>query len=228
MPATPAALAPAVRLVLGLAAATLATSLRAQVYELGADGSVAVRRGGGAVTWQPLEPRHPSSSSGAAHSTATLGRGESGGSDIAGPVAAPALLATMADAAPRSSTELLHRAAAQAGLHPALLEALVWQESRWRPGAVSPKGAIGLTQLMPATARDLGVDPYDPVANLYGGARHLRGLIDHFGGDLVKALAAYNAGARRVEQAGGVPPIRETQGYVSGILSRLAQRTTAP
>jgi len=120
-----------------------------------------------------------------------------------------------------AAAPLLDQAAAQAGLHPVLLEALVWQESRWRPGAVSPKGAIGLTQLMPGTARELGVDPRDPSANLLGGARYLRSLIDHFDGDLVKALAAYNAGVRRVEQAGGVPPIAETQKYVLAILRRI-------
>jgi len=120
-----------------------------------------------------------------------------------------------------AAAPLLAEAAAQTGLHPALLEALVWQESRWHPGAVSRKGAIGLTQLMPGTARELGVDPRDPSANLMGGARHLRSLIDHFDGDLVKALAAYNAGVRRVEQAGGVPPIPETQQYVLAILGRV-------
>lgn len=119
-----------------------------------------------------------------------------------------------------SAAPLLDQAAAESGLHPALLEALVWQESRWRPDAVSPKGAIGLTQLMPGTARELGVDPRDPTANLLGGARYLRSLLDRFDGDLVKALAAYNAGPRRVEQAGGVPPIAETQGYVLAILRR--------
>lgn len=120
-----------------------------------------------------------------------------------------------------SAALLLDKVAAEVGLHPALLEALVWQESRWRPHAVSRKGAIGLTQLMPGTARELGVDPRDPAANLQGGARHLRKLIDHFDGDLVKALAAYNAGVRRVEQAGGVPPIAETQHYVLAILRRI-------
>jgi len=120
-----------------------------------------------------------------------------------------------------ATTPLLDKAAADAGLHPALLEALVWQESRWHPNAVSRKGAIGLTQLMPGTARELGVDPHDPTANLQGGARHLRKLIDHFDGDLVKALAAYNAGVRRVEQAGGVPQIAETQHYVLAILGRI-------
>jgi soluble lytic murein transglycosylase-like protein len=115
------------------------------------------------------------------------------------------------------------RLAAKYDLSPQLLEALVWQESRWRPGAVSPAGARGLTQLMPGTARDLGVDPDDPIANLEGGARYLRQQLNTFGGNLEKALAAYNAGPKRVMQAGGIPNIPETRGYVAAIMARLAQ-----
>lgn len=107
-------------------------------------------------------------------------------------------------------------------LSPSLIEALVWQESRWRPGAVSPVGARGLAQLMPATARALGVNPDDPHANLEGGARYLRQQLDTFGGDLEKALAAYNAGPGRVARANGIPAIRETQNYVSAIMTRLS------
>lgn len=108
-------------------------------------------------------------------------------------------------------------------ISPTLLEALVWQESRWREGAVSPVGARGLAQLMPGTARQMGVDPNDPSANLEGGARYLRAQLDTFGGDIEKALAAYNAGPGRVHQAGGIPRIRETQNYVAAILGRLSQ-----
>lgn len=110
-------------------------------------------------------------------------------------------------------------------LSPALIEALVWQESRWRVGAVSPAGARGLAQLMPATARELGVDPGDPFANLEGGARYLRAQLDRFDGDLEKALAAYNAGPGRVERAGGVPDIRETRTYVAAIMGRLSNHS---
>lgn len=106
-------------------------------------------------------------------------------------------------------------------LSPALIEALVWQESRWRHQSVSPKGARGLAQLMPGTARDLGVNPDDPFANLEGGARYLREQLNRFNGNLEKALAAYNAGPGRVERAGGVPRIRETQNYVAAIMGRL-------
>lgn len=107
-------------------------------------------------------------------------------------------------------------------LSPSLLEALVWQESRWRENAVSPVGARGLAQLMPGTARYLGVNPDDPFANLEGGARYLREQLDRFDGDLEKALAAYNAGPGRVQRAGGVPNIRETRHYVAAIMGRLA------
>lgn len=107
-------------------------------------------------------------------------------------------------------------------LSPALLEALVWQESRWRHRSISPKGARGLAQLMPATARYLGVNPDDPHANIEGGARYLRMQLNRFDGNLEKALAAYNAGPGRVERAGGIPNIRETQNYVRSIMGRLA------
>ena len=110
-------------------------------------------------------------------------------------------------------------------LSPALIEALVWQESRWRAHAVSPKGARGLAQLMPGTARDLGVDASDPYANLEGGARYLRAQLDRFDGDIEKALAAYNAGPGRVERARGVPRIRETQDYVAAIMTRLSSHS---
>ena len=115
--------------------------------------------------------------------------------------------------------------AARFDLSPSLIEALVWQESRWRETAVSPVGARGLAQLMPGTARDLGVDPDDPFANLEGGARYLREQLDRFDGDLEKALAAYNAGPGRVIRANGVPRIRETQLYVAAIMGRLANHS---
>lgn len=109
-------------------------------------------------------------------------------------------------------------------ISPDLLEAVVWQESRWRPDAVSPAGARGLTQLMPATARQLGVDPLDPLAALEGGARYLRMQLDLFDGDVERALAAYNAGPARVQRAGRVPAIRETQIYVASIMARLSHK----
>lgn len=115
--------------------------------------------------------------------------------------------------------------AARYDLSPTLIEALVWQESRWRASAVSPVGARGLAQLMPGTARYLGVNPDDPFANLEGGARYLREQLDRFDGDLEKALAAYNAGPGRVIRAGGIPRIRETQNYVASIMGRLSDHS---
>lgn len=117
--------------------------------------------------------------------------------------------------------------AARYDLSPTLIEALVWQESRWRKDAISPAGARGLAQLMPETARELGVNPDDPYANLEGGARYLRIQLDRFDGNLEKALAAYNAGPGRVERANGIPNIRETQNYVAAIMARLSYVSTA-
>ncbi len=107
--------------------------------------------------------------------------------------------------------------AARHGIDARLLAALVWTESAFRPDAVSSAGALGLAQLMPGTARGLGVDPADPLANLDGGARYLRTQLDAFGRvDL--ALAAYNAGPGRVD--GRIPDIVETQLYVRRVLDR--------
>lgn len=94
---------------------------------------------------------------------------------------------------------------------------LVQQESNWNPMVISHKGAIGLAQLMPGTARLMGVDPYDPRENLEGGARYLRQQYETFGSWQL-ALAAYNAGPGAVREHGGVPPYRETQNYVRKIL----------
>jgi soluble lytic murein transglycosylase-like protein len=113
-------------------------------------------------------------------------------------------------------------------LSPALIEAVVWQESRWRANARSPVGARGLAQLMPGTAREMGVNPDDPFANLEGGARYMRAQLDRFDGDLEKALAAYNAGPGRVISAGGVPRIRETQLYVASVMGRLSNHSRSP
>jgi soluble lytic murein transglycosylase-like protein len=126
-----------------------------------------------------------------------------------------------ASAVPDALRAPLEASAARYNVSPHLLAALVWQESRWHVGAVSPKGAIGLAQLMPATARQLAVDPRDPQANLDGGAHYLRLMLDQFGGRTDLALAAYNAGARRVLRQGGVPQIAETRAYVSSILQRM-------
>lgn len=136
--------------------------------------------------------------------------------------AAPALDGPHNLAIPAGYAAKVAELSARFDLSPALIEALVWQESRWRADAVSPVGARGLAQLMPGTARYLGVNPDDPFANLEGGARYLREQIDRFDGDLERALAAYNAGPGRVIRAGGIPRIRETQTYVAAIMGRLS------
>ncbi len=103
----------------------------------------------------------------------------------------------------------------------ALLRALIHTESRFRPNAVSAVGAIGLTQLMPATARFLGVQrPFDPRQNIYGGARFLRLLANRFNGDLVLVLAAYFAGASAVQKHAGVPAYPGVRTYVRALLRR--------
>ena len=119
----------------------------------------------------------------------------------------------------------LVRAAAQAhGLPEALLRALIEVESGFDPKAVSPKGALGLTQLMPGTAKALNVaDPHNPAENIDGGARHLKDLLTRHGNDISLALAAYNAGEAAVQRAGGIPPFPETQAYVPRVLARYRQ-----
>jgi len=127
----------------------------------------------------------------------------------------------MAPAGSGDLRELATAAARRHGLDPGLVLAVVSVESAFRPEAVSRKGAQGLMQLMPATAASLGVkDVFDPVENLDGGSRHLGSLLTLYGGDLVSALAAYNAGAGAVARHGGVPPYRETRAYVKKVLER--------
>lgn len=115
-------------------------------------------------------------------------------------------------------------AATKYGVDPILVRAVAWQESRFRDSAVSPKGAIGVMQLMPATASWLGVNPYDPRENIFGGVAYLSTLLERFGGDVRLALAAYNAGPEAVARHRGIPPYRETQNYVKAISERLSIR----
>ncbi len=126
--------------------------------------------------------------------------------------------------APASVGELLKSAAQRQSVSTELLEAVAWQESRFRHSAVSPKGATGVMQIMPGTAAALGVDRFDLRQNIEGGAMYLRQMLGRYGGSVPLALAAYNAGPGAVDRYRGVPPFRETQAYVTAIVGRLATR----
>lgn len=120
--------------------------------------------------------------------------------------------------------EEMMRAADRYALDPILVHAVAQAESGLDPAAVSPKGAMGLMQLMPATARDLGVtDPFDPIQSIDGGCRYLRAMLDRFDGDLRLALAAYNAGPNTVSATGRVPDFPETRSYVERVLRQVGR-----
>ena len=120
----------------------------------------------------------------------------------------------------------IHELAPSFDLDPALVREVVRMESNFNPRARSHKGALGLMQLIPATARRFGVkDPFDPVQNLRGGMAYLRWLLERFDGDLKLTLAGYNAGEAAVERHGGVPPYDETRAYVGTILARYGEET---
>jgi soluble lytic murein transglycosylase-like protein len=119
-------------------------------------------------------------------------------------------------------SEMAADAAKKEGLTPDLLRAIIGRESSFRPCAVSPKGAMGLMQLMPETARDLGVaDPFNPQQNIAAGSKFLRRLLDRYGQDLSLALGAYNAGPKQVDRYQGLPPFVETIDYVRDIMAKL-------
>jgi soluble lytic murein transglycosylase-like protein len=122
----------------------------------------------------------------------------------------------------------VNSASAAYHLDPDLVNSVIHAESGFNSRAISPKGARGLMQLMPGTANQLGVnDAFDPQANVTGGSRYLRELLERYNFDLVKALAAYNAGPQRVEQYRGVPPFRETRAYVARIVHEYNLKKTA-
>ena len=122
-------------------------------------------------------------------------------------------------AAPAQIDGLVQSNAATFGVDPNLIRAVIANESNFNPNATSNAGAQGLMQLMPETAASLGVtNSYDPEQNVWGGTRYLRNMLDRFGGDLPKAIAAYNAGPEAVERYGGIPPYPETQAYVNNVL----------
>jgi len=128
---------------------------------------------------------------------------------------------TAVTVSPRSQNvnDFVNSASDRQRLDPDLVNSVIRAESGFNPHAVSPKGALGLMQLMPQTASELGVpNAFDPQANVEGGTRYLRELLERYNFDLIKALAAYNAGSRRVEQYRGVPPYLETRAYVARII----------
>jgi soluble lytic murein transglycosylase-like protein len=113
--------------------------------------------------------------------------------------------------------------AARYGVDRSLVDAVAWQESRYNPRAISTAGAMGVMQLMPSTAQQLGVrNPHDVEQNVVGGTAYLRQQLERFGNNVPLALAAYNAGPGAVIKYGGIPPYRETQNYVRQIMRRLS------
>lgn len=152
--------------------------------------------------------------------------------DFAFPVSPPARESiSTRSTSTRSATDLnevVNSASAAYHLDPDLVNSVIHAESGFNSHAVSRKGARGLMQLMPSTASDLGVkDAFDPEANVGGGSRYLRELLERYDFDLVKALAAYNAGPQRVEQYNGVPPFRETRAYVARIVHEYNRKKIA-
>jgi len=139
------------------------------------------------------------------------------------PILMPRTVAThaaqrVAQPAPEKIRTLLADAASRYAIRADLLTAVAWRESHFQTDAISPKGAVGIMQLMYGTARGLGVDRYDLSQNIFGGAAYLKQMMNRFGGIEALALAAYNAGPGSVDRAGGIPQFRETRDYVSAVL----------
>lgn len=124
---------------------------------------------------------------------------------------------------PSLVAQVLSASAAAHGVSAELVTALAWHESRFHQDAVSAKGAIGVMQIMPMTARSLGIDPHDLRSNVEGGVTLLTRLLRQYDGDLVKALAAYDAGPAAVARYGGMPPYAETRAYVADMFEQLAR-----
>ena len=145
-------------------------------------------------------------------------------------IALPAAAAVVAEepvvkpaAAPADPRELVEAAALKHGLPARVVHSVVSADSGYRPGAVSPKGAIGLMQLMPATAQAFGADPHDPAQNVEAGTAYLRELLIKYNGNSALALAAYNAGPGAVDRYNGVPPYAETRTYIERVLRKYSQ-----
>ena len=130
----------------------------------------------------------------------------------------PSGASTQLSSASNETTRFIQEAAAKYGLDSRLVAAVAEAESSGNQSEVSDAGAVGVMQLMPDTAAALGVNPYDEKQNIEGGAHYLKQMLDTFGGDMKKAIAAYNAGPQAVKDYGGVPPYAETQNYVNKVL----------
>lgn len=206
-----------------LASAAAPGLAHADVMQIGTDGAEWVAGGPTSLAMPELAQVDPASGVGFIGTTVATAPAEVAETPMAVDTALhPKSITEALDAAgPTRWRERVAALASKYDISPALLEAVVWQESRWNELAMSPVGARGLAQLMPGTAAQMGINSADPTSNLEGGARYLRMQLDAFGGDIEKALAAYNAGPGRVVKAGGVPNIRETRAYVAAIMARL-------
>lgn len=151
-----------------------------------------------------------------------------GWSDTSLPQLGPRVQAPCEPVPAEDLRKIIADAAAKEGINPMLIRAIIDRESGGRACAVSPKGAEGLMQLMPSTSSDLGVrDPFNAADNVSGGAHYLKQMLDRYKGNLRLALAAYNAGPQRVDEANGVPEIPETQAYVAAIMVQMQGITSA-
>ena len=201
--------------VAALAALLAGGPARADVFELGANGAFA------------RVDRHAPALNAPALNAPALDAPALNASAAQAPVATETAVSLRAMAGPARAHTILAAIAVLARrnrLDPALVEAVAWAESRLHPDAVSAKGAVGVMQLMPATAAQMGIDAHDWRTNVAGGTALLARLLRRYDNDLVKALAAYNAGTAAVDRYHGVPPWRETRAYVAAILDRLAVR----
>jgi soluble lytic murein transglycosylase-like protein len=145
-------------------------------------------------------------------------------------VAAPRIVSKAQSTAEQAQfKEMVNRIAVQEGVETPLVQSVIRAESNYNPDAVSPKGAMGIMQLIPATAKRFGVsDAFDPEENIQGGVRYLKFLLDYYQGDYPRAIAAYNAGEAAVDKYHGIPPFAETQNYVVQVAKNLEAARQTP